>query len=118
MSVRSEKVASEIKHQINEVLSKNLTELQLGLVTVTKVRLTDDLQLAKIYISLLGNKQPADECIEKINNRKRQIRMHLASRLKLKNMPDLIFHYDDTMDYVVKIEELIKEIHKNENDKL
>jgi ribosome-binding factor A len=114
MSIRTEKVAEEIKHQIAGVLTKDLAELNLGLVTVTKVRVAADLKNAKIYLSFIGNKEPAEACIEKINNRKKPIRMHLSSKIHLRFIPELAFYHDDTIEYANRIDELIKEIHKDD----
>lgn len=115
MSIRTEKVAEEIRHQIAGVLTRDLAELNLGLVTVTQVRVSTDLKNAKVYLSFIGNKEPADVCIEKINNRKKQIRMHLSSKIHLRIMPELSFYHDDTMEYANRIDELIKEIHKDDD---
>ena len=114
MSVRSEKVSEEIKHKISEVLTKDLAELNLGLVTVTNVVTSKDLRVAKVYLSFLGNKQPVDVCIEKVNFRKKDIRMHLSSKLYLKYMPELFFYYDDRVEYASRIDELIKKIHEDD----
>lgn len=118
MSIRTEKVAEEIKHQISAVLSRDLAELslKLGLVTVTRVRISKDLKNARIYVSFLGNKEPADVCLEKIKSRSKQIRMHLGSKIHLRVVPELDFYFDDTIEYASRIDELIKEIHKDEND--
>jgi ribosome-binding factor A len=114
MSIRAEKVSDEIQHQLAEVLSKDLAGLNLGLVTVTKVVTSNDLRVAKVFISFLGNKESTDKCLEKINSKKKQIRMHLSSRLYLRYMPELLFYHDDTAEYASKIEKLIKQIHKDE----
>jgi ribosome-binding factor A len=114
MSVRTEKVSEEIKHKISEVLMKDLSELDLGLVTVTKVIMSRDLKTSRIYLSFLGNKQTARVCIDKINFRKKLIRMHLGAKIHLKAVPELLFYYDDTMEYANRIDKLIKEIHKDE----
>ena len=114
MSIRTEKVAEELKHRVSDVLTKELAELNLGLVTVTKVRVSKDLKNARIYLSLIGNKDPAEVCIEKINYRKKQIRMHLSSKIHLRFIPDLSFYYDDTIEYANRIDELIKQIHKDD----
>jgi len=114
MSIRTEKVAEELKHQISNVLTKDLAELNLGLVTVTKVRISKDLKNAKVYLSLIGNKDSAEACIEKINYRKKQIRMHLSSKIHLRFIPELSFYYDDTIEYANRIDELIKQIHKDD----
>ncbi len=114
MSIRTEKVSEEIKHKISSVLSKDLSELHLGLVTVTKVIMSRDLKTAKIFLSFLGNKEPAEECISKINARKGLIRMHLSSKIYLRSMPELYFYYDDSLAYADKINELIGKIHKDD----
>ena len=118
MSIRTEKVAEEIRHQINDVFSRDMggfvSEAGLGLVTVTNVIVSRDLKNAKIYLSFIGNKEKPEICLERINFRKKQLRMHLAHRVRLKSIPELAFFYDDTAEYASRIDELIKEIHKNE----
>jgi ribosome-binding factor A len=114
LSIRTEKVAEEIRHQVPEVFKKELSGLQVGLVTVTKVRISRDLKNAKIYLSFIGNKEPAETCIERINYRKKQIRMSLSQRLRLRFMPEISFFYDDTIEYAQHIDVLIKQIHKDD----
>ena len=111
MSVRTEKVAQEIKHKLNTAMSKDLSEISgLGLVTISKVMMSPDLKLAKIYLSFLGNKEPVEKCLEKINNKKKHIRFLLAKHIVLRYMPDLIFYHDDTAEYADKMQKLINEI--------
>ena len=116
MSIRTEKVAEEIRHQIADVLNKETGEMHLGLVTVTRVRISKDLKYAKIYLSFIGNKEPAEICVEKINLRKKTLRMGLSKRLHLRFMPDITFYYDDTIEYASRIDELLKEIHKDDEN--
>lgn len=116
MSIRTEKVAEEIKHKLNTAMSKDLSEINgIGLVTISKVMMSPDLKLAKVYLSFLGNKEPVEKCLERINNRKRHIRYILAKHIVLKYIPDLIFYYDDTIEYADKIQRLLNEIHKDED---
>ncbi|CAN5526795.1 30S ribosome-binding factor RbfA [soil metagenome] len=124
MSVRTEKVAEEIKHQLNIAMSKDLSELHLGLVTISKVIVSPDLKIAKVYLSFLGNEEPADKCIAKIYARKKHIRWLLGQKLTIRYTPDLFFYHDDTIEYSDKMNKLLKEIHdkdalnKIENEKL
>lgn len=122
MSIRTEKVSEEIKHRLNSAMSKDLMEIHAGLVTVSRVIMSPDLKIAKVYVSFLGNKEPAEKLVERINNRKSHIRFLLGKQLTLKYTPDLIFFYDDSMDYADKINKLLNEVKKNEsmekNDKL
>ncbi|MBS1516933.1 MAG: 30S ribosome-binding factor RbfA [Bacteroidetes bacterium] len=117
MSVRTEKVAQEIKNKLNQAMSKDLSEISgLGLVTVSKVTTTPDLKIAKIYLSFLGNKIPVEECLEKLEARKKHIRFLLAKLIILKYMPELQFYHDDTIEYADRIQKLINEIHEKDSE--
>ena len=111
MSVRMEKVGEEIKNKLNSAMSRDLSEIAgLGLVTITKVLMTPDLKIARIYLSFLGNKEPIDTCLEKINNKKKHIRYLLAKQIVLRYMPDLVFYHDDTLEYADKMTKLLNEV--------
>ncbi len=114
MSIRTERVSEEIKHRMNSAMSKDLMEIHAGLVTVSRVIMSPDLKIAKIYVSFLANKEPAEKLVERINNRKSHIRFLLGKQLTLKYTPDLIFFHDDSMEYADKINKLLNEVKKNE----
>jgi ribosome-binding factor A len=114
MAYRVEKVSEEIKHKLNTAMSKDLSELNLGLVTISKVIMSPDLKLAKIYVSFIGNKEPSEKCIDRLNYRKKHIRYMLAKQISLKYIPELTFYYDDTMEYADRIDKLFKEINKSD----
>lgn len=116
MSVRTEKVAEEIKHKLNTAMSKDLMELNMGLVTISKVIMSPDLKIAKVYITFLGNKEPVDKCIERINFRKKNIRYNLAKHLALKFTPELFFYHDDTSEYADRINKLLSDLHKEKQN--
>jgi ribosome-binding factor A len=115
MTHRAEKVAEEIKHKLNTAMSKDLMELNLGLVTISKVIMTQDLRIAKVYVTFLGNKEPAEKCMDRINYRKKHIRFLLAKNINMKYIPDLNFYYDDTLDYADRINKLLNEVKKEEH---
>jgi len=113
MSHRAEKVAEEIRHKLNSAMSKDLSELNIGLVTISKVILSPDLKIAKIYVTFLGNKEPNEKCVDRLNFRKAHIRYLLGRQLTLKYIPDLIFFYDDTLDTADRIFKLLNELKKD-----
>jgi ribosome-binding factor A len=115
MSIRTEKVAEEIKHRMNSAMSRDIMDLHAGLITVSKVIMSPDLKLAKIYVSFLGNKEPVDVLVETINERKKHIRFLLGKQLSLKYVPEIIFYHDDTMEYADKINKLLNEVKKSES---
>jgi len=75
---------------------------------------TDDLKIAKIYISFLENKKTVDELMLILKDKKKMIRHYVGLELKLKYIPELRFYHDDTMQYAEKITKLINTIHHDD----
>ncbi|MBN1632620.1 MAG: 30S ribosome-binding factor RbfA [Ignavibacteria bacterium] len=115
MAYRVEKVAEDIKHKMNTAMSKDLSEINIGLVTISKVVLSPDLKNAKIYVTLLGNKESNDKCIDRLNFRKKHIRFMLGKQLSVKYIPDIHFYYDDTLDTAERVFKILNDLKKNEN---
>jgi ribosome-binding factor A len=116
MSYRIDKVEHLIKEEISLIFLHKLSNLNLGFVTITNVRVSPDLKLAKIYISVF-EREKRELVLEKIEDRKGMIRSELAHRIRIKFIPELKFFIDDTLDYVEKIEGLIKKIHEDDSNK-
>jgi len=114
MSHRIEKIAAMIKQEISLVFLYKLNDPTLSLLTVTSVKVSPDLKVAKVYLSVYS-KEKRQEVLHKIESIKGYIRSELASKVKMRSIPDLSFFIDDTLDYVEKIEGLIKQIHKDDN---
>lgn len=116
MSIRTEKVAEEIKHKLNVAMAPDLQELNLGLVTISKVIVSPDLKIAKTYLSFLGNKLSIKECLKLITERKPHIRFLLGKQLTFRYTPDLLFFHDDTIEYADHIEKILKSIKKPDTE--
>jgi ribosome-binding factor A len=116
MSRRTERVEHLIKEEISLIILFKLQELELGFVTVTNVKVSPDLRLASIYISVL-ERDKRELVLEKIKSNSKIIRTELASKIRIKFVPELRFFIDDTMDYVEKIDGLIKKIHEEDDNK-
>lgn len=107
MSIRTEKVAGLIKEVLSEPLRKIASELSAGLITVTSVKVSDDLQLAKIYISVFGGKSSAADVLERIEADKKKIRAFVARQINLRYAPDLRFYKDEMLDAMDNISSLL-----------
>lgn len=108
-SIRQNKIESVIQEEISGVFQRNARELCLGaMVTVTVVRITSDLSLARCYVSIFGveDKQAVLDNLD-LNNS--QIRGEVGRRLKnMRKLPSLRFFIDDSLEYASKIDELLK----------
>lgn len=112
-SHRIEKVENLIKQEISLILLTKMNDPELGFITVTNVKVSPDLKQAKIYLSVF-EKEKRTPVLEKIVTRSGFIRSELAHRISLRYVPELKFFIDDTMDYVEKINTLIRKIHEDD----
>lgn len=91
-----------------------MNDSTFGIVTVTKVKLSSDLKIANVYLSIF-QKEKREEIFTKVKSLSGMIRTELAHKIRIRYVPELKFFLDDTSDYVEKIDSLIKKIHDNDN---
>jgi len=114
MSIRMEKITSRVKEELSLVFLHKLQDPQLGLVTITRVKVSPDLSTGNVYLSVY-EKENRELVLEKINEIKTLIRTELAHRMKdMRRVPDLSYFIDDSLDHVEKMENLFKQIHKDD----
>lgn len=112
MSERIMRVNSEIQKAISDIISNELKNPMIkGLITVTKVDTTTDLDQSKIYISIY-DEETRDDVLNAIKHSAGFIRRELASRVDLRKVPYLSFYLDDSYHYGQKIEETINRINE------
>jgi ribosome-binding factor A len=108
---RQQKIAKLIQRDLSEIFQREVTHLTPGvMVTVTKVYVTPDLSLAKVYLSLFPTKDK-QTMIERINQGSKEVRGLLGNRIRhqVRSIPELRFYLDDSLDYIEKIDELLKD---------
>ena len=76
--------------------------------------MTDDLKIAKVYLSFLENKKPIEQVLDIIKSKHNLIRYHVSLNITLKYTPQLKFYHDDTLGYAERINYLIKKIHEHD----
>ncbi len=117
MTIRTERVASLIKEEMGGILTREYTGSGIGFTTVTDVRMTPDLKIAKVYFSVFGGPDVQGKTMALLEEEKQHIRGLLANHLHLKFIPALQFYLDDTLNHVDRINTLIKKIHDDAGDK-
>jgi ribosome-binding factor A len=110
MSKRSEKVAETIHETISSILSRGLNDPRIGFVTIIAVELTDDLSLARIYFTVIGDEATKKNSEIGLNSAKGFIRKELGRVLTIRHMPELIFKYDHSQEYGNRIDSILREI--------
>lgn len=110
MSKRSEKVAETIHETISSILARGLNDPRIGFVTIIAVEVTDDLSLARIYFTVIGDDAAKKNSEIGLNSAKGFIRKELGRVLTIRHMPELIFKYDHSQEYGNRIDSILREI--------
>ena len=111
MYKRSEKVAEAIHEEISSLLVKGVKDPRVSFVTVTGVKVTDDLHLATIYFTVVGSDEERTATEAGLNSAKGFIRKELGKGLRMRYTPDILFRYDESIEYGSRIESILKQIH-------
>ncbi|MGO9482525.1 MAG: 30S ribosome-binding factor RbfA [Candidatus Kryptoniota bacterium] len=115
MSVRTEKVGHLIKEEISLLIERDYRTSEMGFITITRVSMSPDLRLARIYVSVFGDAKAKERTLFLLNEAKKEIRLFVGHTVRLKFTPEIAFFIDDTMDYVANIEQLLKKAHENDD---
>jgi ribosome-binding factor A len=109
-STRQKKVSRLIQKELADIFLKKGNEFAHGkLVSITRVRVSPDLSFAKVYISIFPATNQED-ILHSVQELSTKIRFELGQKIRsqLRIVPDIAFHIDDSLDYIDKIDKLLK----------
>ncbi len=111
MTHRIERVNNLIRHEISELLQRQVKDPRLGnFVAVTEVSTSSDLRHANIFVSRMGSEEENQEVLSALAAASGFFRNELARRLKLRRTPELSFHWDDSIERGAHLLELIDKV--------
>ena len=113
MSVKIERLEHEFVEKISAILRTEIKDERINFVTVTSASITKDLYYAKIYVTVLNDKE-RDNIIKLLNKASNFIERELSRRIDIRKMPDITFVYDESLEYALNIESIIESIDNNE----
>ena len=115
MSNRIQKIDEEIKREVSQIISYELHDPHAtGMISVTKVKTTPDLRYARVYVSMFNSKNKK-ATLATLKKSSGYIRSELAKRINLRTTPELVFEFDESIEYGAKIDQILKEInHKGD----
>lgn len=109
-NARMGRIEEEYRKEISDILDHKLKNPNVtGLISVTKVKVTNDLKFAKVYVSILNSKSRKNT-LAGLKKSAGFVRSELAKRVNLRNTPEIIFEFDDSIEYGTKIDAILKEI--------
>jgi len=103
-------VSDLIKVEISDILLKRVRDPRIGPITITGVKLTDDLRLARIFFVEMGKDTCSDEVRAGLQKATGFLKRELGKRLQLRYIPEIVFVYDESFAYGSRIEKLLTEI--------
>lgn len=111
MNTRQEKISRLIQKELADYFQKNSRTFAQGvMISVTTVRISPDLSVAKVYLSIFPSEK-TNEVMENIEIHKKMIRAELGNKVRhqLRIIPELYFNIDDSLDYIQNIDHLLKD---------
>ena len=112
---RIERVNNQILDILGNTLIKHIDLSHLGFVTFTKIDVSRDLRLAKVYYSVLNQKLSKNQLNIELNKFRKPFKKYLGPELTMKHTPDLRFYFDDTYEYSDFVSRLINNLNKRDN---
>lgn len=115
MKIRPERVAHVMRREIADILERDLDDPRLGaLVSVTDVEVTHDLSLARVHVSVLDGGKERDEALAALQSAAGFVRHKLRPRLDLREVPEIRFVLDTSLERGARVEDLLKKIERGE----
>ena len=114
MSLKIDRLNNMFVEEISKIIHSEIKDKEVGFVTVTEARITNDLSFAKIYVTTLNNDR--EKVVATLNKASGFIRTMLCDRVKIRKMPEIHFVYDTSIEYGKKIEEIIDRIHNEKTN--
>ncbi len=112
-SNRLNRIDEEMKKEISHIITYDLKDPNItGLISVTKVKVSGDLKYAKVYVSMI-NAKDNKQVLAALKKSSGFVRTELAKRMNLRLTPEIIFIFDDSIEYGAKIDTILKEVMKD-----
>ena len=107
---RADRVGGLIQEILSDLLRRDISDPRVQMVTITQVKVTKDLRLARIYFAAAGGKAGAADAVHGFRSAAGFIKRRLGPQLGLRYMPELEFFYDESFDHGARIDQLLKSI--------
>lgn len=107
---RTERVAQQLKREVSKILLTEVRDPRIGFLTVTNVKVSPDLRIAKVYYTILGDEKLIQSTQEGLEKASGYIRKILAARMKIKFIPEIRFYFDHELTRRLKVEKILDQL--------
>jgi ribosome-binding factor A len=111
---RTERVAEQIREELSQMLATEVRDPGVGLVTLTRVKVTPDLSLARVYWTILGDEKERAKTKKALERTAGYVRHLLAGRMSLRRVPEVKFQFDESVAAQDRIEQILLDLKAEE----
>ena len=112
-SVKIERLNNQFLAELSKIIFSEIKNPLIKKINLTAVEITNDLSFAKVYFTCMD--EDKNKILDELNEAKGFLRNKLAENINLRHTPELIFNYDNSIDYGMNIEKIINKIHEEKN---
>ncbi len=114
MTRRTDRINELLREELSDLIRQEVKDPRVsGIVSITEVQSSQDLHYSRVYVSIMGTDAEKDDTIKALTTAAGFLRRELASRLKLRSIPELNFMRDDSIEKGARLLELIKKANSN-----
>ena len=114
---RTIRLAEQIRQEVGDILARDVRDPGIGFLTLTRVKVAPDLQQARVYYTTLGDPGERKKTARALDRALPFIRRALATRLKLRRVPELAFQFDESVAHQARVEELLEQIKRDDAER-
>jgi ribosome-binding factor A len=114
-AARTERLAEQIRVDATDILAREVHDPGVGFITVTRVHVTPDLQIARIFYTTMGDAAARKTTERALRRVVPFVRRQLGRRLQLRRVPELEFIFDQSIAHQARVEQLLQEIHAHDD---
>jgi ribosome-binding factor A len=107
---RPGRIGEELRQQLSELIVREVADPGIGLMTITHVKVTPDLQIARVYYTLMGDEKARRETQKALQRATPFLRRHIGRTLRLKRVPELEFFFDESVQRGDRIEQILQQL--------
>ncbi|RKU29642.1 30S ribosome-binding factor RbfA [Candidatus Poribacteria bacterium] len=112
---RQDRVSALIQRELSEVIQRVLKDPRIAFCTVTHAEVSSDLKYVDVKVSVIGSPEQREETITGLKSAAGFLRREISRRLALRYSPELRFGLDDSVDHLMKIDSLLKQIETDDD---
>jgi ribosome-binding factor A len=115
---RPNRVADQIRQELSELLTRGeVHDPGIGFITLTRVQVSPDLQMARVFYTTLGDAKARQETARALERATPFFRRQVGSRLRLRRVPEFEFRFDESVAHQDRIEQILRDLHDEERQR-